>query len=201
MLKEESKEEYKPKLLQLLTFPDEFLTRPTSSLPKDRSEEDQKALAKIVIDMTHTMKKAKGIGLAANQVGLDLNLFVMSGDKYFINPKVVERAGEVSIQEGCLSFPQINVKVKRSALVKVSHEDIEGNSMIWEMSGLEAIVAQHEIDHLNGITFYDHASPMRKNIINRKMKKFQREKLKREKKVQELIRSAKIDRDNERIRD
>lgn len=169
--------------LPLVLFPSPILKTAVPKFEKERTPEVLNMLAKLMLDMQQTMKILGGIGLAANQVNADVRVFVMHQDKYFINPVVESGTGEIEILEKCLSFPGSSVRVKRLAEIVLKHEDIEGNVLSWPLTGIEAIVAQHEIDHLNGITFFDYASNVKKNIIKRKSRKLMRQLKQRQKKI------------------
>jgi len=136
----------------------------------------------LIDDMIETMHAAPGVGLAANQVGVSLQLAVIDlGDReedeprhpllVLINPEIVSMQGSVVAEEGCLSIPDFSEKVKRAARVKVRAQDRTGKPYELEAEGLMAKALQHEIDHLNGLLFIDRLSPLKKNIFRRKMKK------------------------------
>jgi|SRR3989339_196577 len=118
-------------------------------------------LPSILSDMFATMDAAKGLGLSANQVGLDLRISVIKIVKEndedlkitLINPEIVESSGGLYREEGCLSFPGLFAKVKRCAKVKVRALNEKGLPIEINAEGLFARVLQHEIDHLDGITF------------------------------------------------
>jgi peptide deformylase len=122
----------------------------------------------LVQNMFHTMRKANGIGLAAPQVGLDLALTVIDVSQVegeednkpliLINPKVIDSYGEIILEEGCLSIPNVRYDVERPEQVFIEYQDLDLNKKKIELDGLIARVSQHEIDHLNGILFIDHLS-------------------------------------------
>ncbi|GAB4031048.1 MAG: peptide deformylase [Elusimicrobiota bacterium] len=121
------------------------------------------SLASLLEDMFETMAAVKGAGLAANQIGLDMSLAVIRIEDekkdikiVMINPVIVEQEGEMSEDEGCLSFPGLFAKIKRYARVKVRALNEKGLPVEIRGEGLLAKALQHEIDHLNGITFLDH---------------------------------------------
>ncbi len=103
------------------------------------------------------MKKYKGIGLAANQVGKEEAVFIMYKDGKIItciNPSISWQSDDkVEMDEYCLSFPTIKINLKRSSKIIAEYTDIKGNRVIEKMSGIEARCFQHELDHLSGITF------------------------------------------------
>lgn len=109
-----------------------------------------------VLDMFDLMKKSNGIGLAAPQVGINKNIFIVDLydgiNKYvFINPRIIEESSEYfEFEEGCLSFPGLTTTVKRHEWIKVSALDLQGNNFEVTASDLLAVVIQHENDHLNG---------------------------------------------------
>ncbi len=159
------------------TYPDPVLRRKT-----DRVEKIDSSLDRLIQDMVETMHAAPGVGLAANQVGVALQLAVidLSGrediqQRYpllvIINPEIVSMEGSVIEEEGCLSIPDYSEKVKRAAKVKVRAQDRTGKRFEMEADGLLAKALQHEIDHLNGLLFVDRLSPLKKNIFKRRFKK------------------------------
>jgi peptide deformylase len=104
------------------------------------------------------MRQQKGVGLAANQAGLNLRLVVieLEGDLFkLVNPCIVKKSGKTAILEGCLSFPELELKVKRAKKVWISYLNEKGEPLHLETDGVLAIIVQHEIDHLNGISFID----------------------------------------------
>lgn len=133
-------------------------------------------LRQLVEDMFETMHAAKGIGLAAPQVGRTERLTVIEieGERLVLfNPEITRRAGKITWEEGCLSIPEIYANVERSAEVTVRAMDLEGRE--FEVTGQEllAVCLQHEIDHLHGKLFLDHLSLLKRRSA---MKKWEEEK-------------------------
>ena len=131
---------------------------------------------KIIADMTETMYDEVGIGLAAPQVGISLRLIVISdeegrGVQALLNPAIVDRSGEVTGEEGCLSIPGVFAPVTRAARVTVQARSVDGKPLTIEAHGLRSRVLQHEIDHLDGVLFIDRVDPMVRDRIKRKIKK------------------------------
>ena len=140
-------------------------------------------LNSLIDDMFETMENANGIGLSAPQIGLSINLFVIDLIPYadedpsipkvkqvFINPKILEELGDIKTHnEGCLSIPDIREDVSRKSIIKVEYLDQDFNKNVVQIQGLFARVFQHEYDHLKATLFIDHLSPMKKNIVNRKL--------------------------------
>ena len=117
---------------------------------------------KILLEaMWETMKNAKGIGLAANQVGLSQRMFVMEGpneEKIFaVNPMIIRKGLNVStLKEGCLSFPgEVLYTRSRYDFIEVRYQDENGKLNGWTLSGIYSVAFQHELDHINGITFIE----------------------------------------------
>jgi len=166
-------------ILPILKAPHEILKTKSSAVHNVDGE-----VNRILADMLETMYHSKGIGLAANQVGLTTRLLVMdiewrSGEKgapyKMVNPEIIwESEIESVYEEGCLSFPGHYSDVARPEAVKVKYIDENGNEQQVEMNGLLATCVQHEIDHLDGIVFVDHISRMKRDIIMRKMIKAHR---------------------------
>jgi peptide deformylase len=133
------------------------------------------------------MHAAPGVGLAANQVGVPLQLAVIdlsaredAEDRHpllvLINPEILSFEGTAVEEEGCLSIPDFSEKVKRAARVKVRAQDRKGKTFELGAEGLLAKALQHEIDHLNGLLFVDRLSPLKKNIFKRRFRKVVAEK-------------------------
>ena len=130
----------------------------------------------IIADMIETMYDEVGIGLAAPQVGIPKRLIVISdeegrGVQALLNPAIVDRGGEVTGEEGCLSIPGVFAPVTRAAWVKVEARSVDGQPLTLNARGLRARVLQHEIDHLDGVLFIDRVDPMVRDRIKRKIKK------------------------------
>jgi peptide deformylase len=128
------------------------------------------------------MHAAPGVGLAANQVGVPLQIAVIDlGDRkdggprhpllVLINPEFLAQEGSMVEEEGCLSLPDLTEKVQRAARVKVRAHDRTGTQYEIDADGLLAKALQHEIDHLNGILLIDRLSPLKRNIIRRRLKR------------------------------
>lgn len=136
-------------------------------------------IQKLIDDMAETMYAAPGVGLAATQIGELLQLFIIdiadqdeaSDLKVFINPEILETEGEITWQEGCLSFPGVQEDIDRAAKVKVRAQDREGKWFELEAEGLLAVAIQHEYDHLQGKLMIDHMGPLKKRLTHRKMVK------------------------------
>jgi peptide deformylase len=137
------------------------------------------ALKQLVDDMAETMYDAPGIGLAAIQIGDRSQLIVVDvskekGERAFIplvNPRIVSSEGHQIDEEGCLSVPEITSNVKRFKKIIVAYQDINGEAAEITADARFAVVLQHEIDHLNGILFIDHLSPLKRHLYKKKVKK------------------------------
>ncbi len=144
--------------------------------PVNNIDED---LKKIIKKMAETMYKVKGLGLAANQVGILKRFFIMDASQkegknkleIYINPEILEAEGSIIYEEGCLSVPGYYAKVKRFNKLYIRAYDLEGKIFERELEGLEAIVFQHEYDHLDGILFIDRLSPLKKQLFKKWWKK------------------------------
>lgn len=123
---------------------------------------------RLVDDMFETMDAAKGVGLAANQVGVARRVAVVDvdGDRFaMIDPRIVDTEGRAVAEEGCLSIPEIFADVVRPDRVVIEALDSEGNPYRKEAVGLKARAIQHEIDHLDGILFLDHLSLIKRQML------------------------------------
>ena len=158
--------------LNILEFPDPRLTTVAS-----RVENFDESLKHLVEDMTETMYSAHGIGLAATQVNIHKRLLVLdvSEDqdqpRVYINPEIVSQSGEQTHEEGCLSVPGIYASVKRAENITVKAQDPDGNSFEEQLEGLHAVCIQHEMDHLVGRLFVDYLSPLKRNMVKKKLEK------------------------------
>lgn len=159
-------------VLPILRFPD-----PRLKLVAESVESFGEDLTKICADMLETMYSAEGVGLAATQVNVQQRIIVLdiSEDRSqvlcLINPQIINATGEIVWEEGCLSFPGVYAKVKRRAQLKVEFYNLQGEHQQMEADGLTAVCLQHEIDHLDGITFYDHLSPLKQQLLRKKLSK------------------------------
>ena len=136
------------------------------------------AVRRLVDDLFETMRAAKGVGLASNQIGVARRVAVVDvGEEdppplVLINPVILERSDEEeTAEEGCLSIPEIFGDVERPARVVVEALDRDGRKYRVEAQGYKARAIQHEIDHLDGILFIDHLTALKRNIILRKLLK------------------------------
>jgi len=132
-------------------------------------------------NMVETMHAAPGVGLAAPQVNVSKRLITVDlsvGERpddliVLVNPEFLETGGESILEEGCLSVPGIQEKVKRPARVLVRGTDLQGKEKTFEAEGLLARVFCHEIDHINGRLFIENLSPLKRTLIKKKLKKEQ----------------------------
>lgn len=161
--------------MKVLKYPDPFLFKKVKAVI-----EIDEILKSEAQEMIKIMKESEGVGLAANQVGLDKRIFVMQciqeKEPYiFINPEIIEESEELTpYQEGCLSFPSLYIELDRSKSVKLKWINIKGEEKIEEFTGLEAVCVQHELDHLNGIVFVNKLKPTKKQIVLNKYMKMKK---------------------------
>lgn len=161
--------------LTILEFPDPRLR--TKAQPVTDFGPD---LARLVEDMFETMYEAPGIGLAATQVNVHRQLLVLdvSEEKnqphVLCNPRVLARDGIQTYQEGCLSVPGIFADVERASQITVEAEGIDGKTFSLQADGLLAVCIQHEMDHLAGRLFVDYLSPLKREMVRKKLEKQRR---------------------------
>jgi len=160
---------------EILTEPNKLLrevSKPVESVSKSER--------KLMDDMLETMYEAKGIGLAAIQIGVPKRIIVMDlskdGDKkipmYFVNPVILKKNKENNTyEEGCLSVPNQYAEIDRPSKCEVEYLDYDGNKKILKAEGLLATCIQHEMDHLEGILFIDYLSKLKKTMIEKKLSK------------------------------
>ena len=158
-------------ILEIKKYPDEVLKKKADHVRSINGD-----LRKLIDDMIETMYNARGIGLAAPQVGvlkriivLDTNLIEnQRSPVVLINPEIVSSEGETISEEGCLSIPGFITKIKRKEKIFVKALDRNGKQIEIEGTGLLARALQHEIDHLDGILIIDRISPLKRELFRRK---------------------------------
>jgi peptide deformylase len=136
-------------------------------------------LRQLIDDMFETMYANKGVGLAAPQIGISKRLAVVDASagedpemkRVLINPVITVREGRAVDEEGCLSIPGFRENVSRAAFVIVESNDVDGNTVTLSAEDLMSRAFQHEIDHLDGVLFLQHLSPLKRDLIKRKIKK------------------------------
>jgi len=163
-------------LLHILTYPDPRLRQRASPVAAVDAQ-----LRQLVDDMAQTLYAAKGIGLAATQVGVAQRVVVIDLSpgqdqlQVLVNPRVVARDGSQECEEGCLSVPEVYDTVERAERVTVSYLDINGDAREMDADGLLAVCVQHEIDHLDGKLFVDYLSRLKQDRLRKKADKRQRD--------------------------
>ena len=164
---------------------------------KARPVEDLEEARRLIADMFETMHNARGIGLAAPQINVLKQIFVVDtlqlAEGYddpdmplgkpikqaFINPEILKLSGNpIVYEEGCLSIPDVRANVERPFKVLIKYQDEEGNWHEQEFDGLTARVIMHEYDHLQGKLFIDYLSPLKRQMLSSKLKNIQRGKVK-----------------------
>jgi peptide deformylase len=161
--------------LTILEFPDPRLRNKAQPMAVFDA-----GLQTLIDDMFETMYAAPGIGLAATQVNVHKQLLVLdiSEEKtaplVLINPKILEHEGSQTYQEGCLSVPGIYADVERADRISVEALDRHGQPLKFDAEGLLAVCIQHEMDHLAGKLFVDYLSPLKRELVRRKLEKQRR---------------------------
>jgi peptide deformylase len=162
----------------ILTYPDPELKK--KSAPVTVINEKTRELVR---DMAETMYDAPGVGLAAPQIGVHQRIVVIDVSAkdeapeliVAINPVIIHTEGESYEEEGCLSVPKYAANVRRHERVVVKALNLEGEEITCKAEGLLAVAFQHEIDHLDGILFIDHISPLKREIFKRKYRRLREE--------------------------
>ena len=155
----------------ILTYPDPELKKrsnPVTVITEKTRE--------LVRDMAETMYHAPGVGLAAPQIGVHQRIIVIDVSEkdekpeliVAINPEIIHAAGEEYEEEGCLSVPKFSANVRRHARIVVKALNLDGEEIVFRAEELLSIAFQHEIDHLDGILFIDHLSPLKKGIFRKR---------------------------------
>jgi peptide deformylase len=164
-------------ILPIIKYPDPILQRPTEPVTQFDDE-----LRRLVDNMFESMYDAKGIGLAAPQIGVSKRLTVIDlsfqknpEDKIvLINPEIIHREGRQYEEEGCLSLPEIREKVVRAEKVTVRAQNLDGEWFEVDGEELLARAFQHEIDHLDGVLFIFRISALKRDLVLRRIRKMQR---------------------------
>jgi len=166
-------------ILPIVTFNDAVLREKTKPLTKDYPN-----LKKLIADMFETMYNSHGVGLAAPQIGLPIQLFTVNadpmfeddeedlkmGELVFINPKITSYGDQkIPLEEGCLSIPDVRDRVFRPIEITISYLDANFNEQTMKADGWLSRVIQHEYDHLQGVLFIDYLGSFRKRIIQSKL--------------------------------
>jgi len=164
-------------LLKIVAWPEPVLTTPAE--PVTKFDEELKKLAE---EMFETMYAAPGVGLAGTQVGIAKRLFVMDcsggknkSERYFMaNPQIIVQEGKQDGEEGCLSIPGIYSKVSRSMRVIARGHDLNGKEYEIDGTELTARALLHETDHCDGILYVNRVTPLKRELVLRKVRKLQR---------------------------
>lgn len=147
--------------MSIVYYPEQILSTPSKEV--DFNQTSKEYLQQLYEKLCSHMIEYEGIGIAANQIGVSHKACVIYLDNkatnkflYLINPAIVRQGKDkIKMIEGCLSFPQIKIEKNRPNIVTVKYQDINGQNLEIVLKGISSICAQHEIDHLNGITFVD----------------------------------------------
>ncbi len=158
-------------ILNILKFPNKILNNKSDDIVEINDD-----IKNTIDDMKETMFFNNGLGLAAIQIGIKKKLLIintLNEEKQIlviINPKIIHYKKNKKHEEGCLSFPNIFIDIERKKIIKIKFLSLDKKYKYIKIDNLLSICVQHEIDHLNGITLYEKASKIKKNIILRKMK-------------------------------
>lgn len=166
--------------LEILKYPHPTLKEVAKEVQKEEINDEFRAT---IAEMKEIMVEANGVGLAAIQVGIQKRFFIMYDNLEdanseiitIINPEIISEDGQIIDEEGCLSFPGVSAKVNRATTVKIKALNEFGEEIIIEKHDFLARCIQHEIDHLNGITFFDHLGSLKRKMIEKRYKKLMKE--------------------------
>ncbi|MDQ7798318.1 MAG: peptide deformylase [Candidatus Edwardsbacteria bacterium] len=163
------------KIMPIRIFGDPVLRKKTQAI-----ENIDGSIARLARGMVESLSQARGLGLAAPQVGQSKSICIINlpllDEKVkqplvVINPRIHLREGEVIYEEGCLSFPGIYAEVSRPKKIALSGFDLDGNALEYEADDILARVFLHEADHLDGVLFIDHLSTIKRQLLKTKLKK------------------------------
>jgi peptide deformylase len=161
----------------IIKFGDPILERPTELVTAFDDD-----LRKLIDDMFESMYEARGVGLAANQIGISKRLAVIDASfkedpaqkLVLVNPQVIHKEGRVTQDEGCLSLPDFREKVARPKIVTIRAQDAQGNWYEKTGEDLLARAFMHETDHLDGMLYISHISTLKRDLMKRKIRKLMR---------------------------
>ena len=170
-------------ILPIYAYGQPVLRKQSVDITKDYPD-----LKQLIADMYETMYAAKGVGLAAPQIGKDIRLFVVDTlqldkknqtavgfKKVFINAQMLDESGDPWVyEEGCLSIPDIHVDIERNPSIRLRYLDEEFNEHEEVFEKINARVIQHEYDHIEGVLFIDRMKPLKRRLINGKLEKIKR---------------------------
>ncbi|MEW6609639.1 MAG: peptide deformylase [bacterium] len=170
-------------ILPIKVYPDPILHKKAKEITKIR-----KRTLNLINNMIETMYAANGIGLAANQVGVLHRIIIMDTSQnekdknhhnpvVLINPEILSCEGENVGEEGCLSFPEIRVEIRRATQVRAKALNVNGETIEIEATGLPSRVLQHEIDHLNGIVFIDRMEKQTRESLKNQLEMLKKRKV------------------------
>jgi len=170
-------------ILPIFAYGQPVLRKKASPITRDYPN-----LTQLIEDMYETMYSAKGVGLAAPQIGKDIRLFIIdtiqldkknetaSGIKrVFINAEILDETGDPWMyEEGCLSIPDLHAEIERNPTIRLKYNDLDWNQHIETFEKINARVIQHEHDHIEGILFIDRMKPLKRRLINGKLEKIKK---------------------------
>lgn len=175
----------KSKILKLVAETDPILKE---TMPEFDFSDKSISAVELADSLVESCKLYKGYGLSANQCGIRARVFVMgAADEYvaFFNPKVLSTNGEVHMEEGCLSFPLLGLRITRPKEIEVEYQDYTGKTRYIKLDGISARCFLHELDHMNGIVYTERAKPLALASGQKKRQKLFKNVLNNGKKVQE----------------
>ncbi len=160
-------------VLEIKKYPEKILREQAAPVKEFNPE-----LQRLIDDMIETMYAAPGVGLAANQVGVSMQVIVIDVNSreenipliVLVNPRIIYTEGETAVEEGCLSVPDYMTVVKRAESVKVTGLDRHGKPLEIEGAGLLSRAIQHEVDHINGILLIDRIGRLKKELFKKRYK-------------------------------
>jgi peptide deformylase len=155
---------------KVLLYPAKELREESSDIEDLTSEE----FLSLMQDLADTVGTYGAMGLSAPQIGVRKNVFVTNVDgklQYFINPRITRSDGSITSREGCLSFPNVFELIDRFNEITIEAIDVDGREFNAELSGPDAVVAQHEFDHLSGVLFIDKVSAIKRGFMLKKLQK------------------------------
>ena len=167
-------------MIQVFQYPHKALTEVSSEWTKEDSIDGYNDIEKFEHDMVKLMIESRGWGLAANQIGITKRFFAIGSDTFDIfkkpaiiwNPSIVRESEEKTLdEEGCLSFLGMFVKILRPKKVTVKWQNLKGETLMQHLDGMASKCFQHELDHLNGITFNTHVSKLKWDMAKKKLEK------------------------------
>lgn len=159
----------------LVYYPNKILRSHCEEVTEEDFQSEE--FLKFLTSMVDSLAAFRAIGIAAPQLGLNKRVFLNNVDnrpQFFINPRITHSEGTIRLKEGCLSFPNTFLYIERAAEITIDAVDADGQEFRASLDDLDAVAAQHELDHLNGVLFIDHVGNLERKMALKKLEKMKK---------------------------